>query len=235
MPSAPRRPRKWLLHSQHDQAIWETLQACLGGLLGHKAAHARRLANLTTDMGGLGLHPAQRTAPAAYWAAWMDALFVLQARSPAFGQLPAIFGWESQHHAGRPFLVTQHWFPHCAPARTGQRSARPNATSTPLTPNCAELDPNAPRAGCKFGGRWNGEASNFVQDLAPVRSQRAPPTIRGCSHHTESAHTRSCVHGYAHNLGSHGTDDHEQCGGFLLEALSDQAGGAGGSICCKRP
>ena len=72
--------------AQQDQAIWETLQACLG-VPDHEAAHARQLATLPADMGGLGLQSAQRTAPAAYWAAWMDALPILRAfpaRSPAF-------------------------------------------------------------------------------------------------------------------------------------------------------
>ena len=33
--------------------------------------------------GGIGLRSAARTAPAAYWAAWADALPVLSARLPA--------------------------------------------------------------------------------------------------------------------------------------------------------
>ena len=68
----------------HDDAVWR----CLLKLLGEEddadpdVAAARRLALLPAQLGGLGLQCAERTAPAAYWAAWADALPVLRARRP---------------------------------------------------------------------------------------------------------------------------------------------------------
>ena len=47
-----------------------------------EVAAARRLALLPARSGGLGLQCAARTAPAAYWAAWADALPVLRPRRP---------------------------------------------------------------------------------------------------------------------------------------------------------
>ncbi|CAE7256258.1 ccdc135 [Symbiodinium natans] len=44
---------------------------------------ARDIALLPASLGGLGLSQATRTSPAAYWAAWADALIVLRARCPA--------------------------------------------------------------------------------------------------------------------------------------------------------
>ena len=46
------------------------------------APHAWPIATLPAVLGGLGLQSAQRTAPAAYWAAWADALPVMRARAP---------------------------------------------------------------------------------------------------------------------------------------------------------
>ena len=67
---------------QRYAAIWETLQACLGGEPLDDAPHAWPIATLPAVLGGLGLQSAQRTAPAAYWAAWADALPVMRARAP---------------------------------------------------------------------------------------------------------------------------------------------------------
>ena len=68
----------------HDAAIWGTLQACMGELAEDVECPARAVAMLPASLGGLGLHSAVRTAPGAYWAAWADALAVLQLRYPAF-------------------------------------------------------------------------------------------------------------------------------------------------------
>ena len=68
----------------HDDAVWQ----CLRDLLGEpddrdpEVAAARRLALLPARLGGLGLQCAERVAPAAYWAAWADALPVLRLRRP---------------------------------------------------------------------------------------------------------------------------------------------------------
>ena len=61
----------------HDDAIWHTLLDCLGGEAGAppEDAHlARATAFLPAALGGLGLQSATRSAPAACWAAWADAL-----------------------------------------------------------------------------------------------------------------------------------------------------------------
>ena len=70
----------------HDDAVWETLQACLGGVASGEADGARKLATLPASLGGLGLTSAVRTAPAAYWAAWADALPVIGEPAPGFGR-----------------------------------------------------------------------------------------------------------------------------------------------------
>ena len=70
----------------HDETIWETLQACLGGAPLDDAPHAWPIATLPAVRGGLRLQSAQRTAPAAYWAAWADALPVMRARAPDFAR-----------------------------------------------------------------------------------------------------------------------------------------------------
>ena len=69
----------------HDEEVWRSLQDMLGG---HTAdaeqsqRQARDIAFLPASLGGLGLMHAERLSPAAYWAAWADALPVLQQRCP---------------------------------------------------------------------------------------------------------------------------------------------------------
>ena len=65
-----------------DDAIWATLQTMLWGVGDREAVQARLLPALPGALGGLGLQSAQLTAPAAYWAAWADALPALHARVP---------------------------------------------------------------------------------------------------------------------------------------------------------
>ena len=68
----------------HDDAVWQ----CLRELLGEpddqdpQVAAVRHLALLPARLGGLGLQCAERVAPAAYWAAWADALPVLRLHRP---------------------------------------------------------------------------------------------------------------------------------------------------------
>ena len=65
---------------RHDLAILECLESLLqAGPLPDKA---KRIAILRCVNGGLGLRSAMLTAPAAYWAAWADALPMLHARLP---------------------------------------------------------------------------------------------------------------------------------------------------------
>ena len=66
----------------HDQAVWEALQQGLGEVAQADAAHAWSLASVPAIHGGLGLQSAERTAPAAYWAAWMGTLPVIRSRLP---------------------------------------------------------------------------------------------------------------------------------------------------------
>ena len=66
---------------QHDSAVW----SCLSFLLGEPdplPATVRDVGFLPIRLGGLGLFAAERIAPAAYWAAWADALPVLALRQP---------------------------------------------------------------------------------------------------------------------------------------------------------
>ena len=73
---------------QHDAAVWNTLWALLGEVGGGQEAPeapvalAQSLGQLPGTMGGIGLTSAVRLAPAAYWAAWADALPVMAARRP---------------------------------------------------------------------------------------------------------------------------------------------------------
>ena len=73
---------------QHDAAVWNTLWALLGEADGSPTAAddhvalARAIGQLPGTMGGVGLTSAVRIAPAAYWAAWADALPVMAARRP---------------------------------------------------------------------------------------------------------------------------------------------------------
>ena len=100
----------------HDAAVWGTLQACLGEPAEDVACPARDIALLPAYLGGLGLAQAVRTAPAACWAAWADALVVLAARSPAFAAwtLRALSGEHApaclrEAADGRSLLVAEGW------------------------------------------------------------------------------------------------------------------------------
>ena len=65
------------------------MSTLLEGLLGDARQQevARRLASLPMRMGRLGLRSALRTAPAAYWASWADALPMIEGRLPQVAQL----------------------------------------------------------------------------------------------------------------------------------------------------
>ena len=70
---------------EHDDAVLQTLQDLLGGPGPGDDAWwpaARDVAFLPAPMGGQGLLHAERLPPAAYWAAWAEALPVQQ-RCPA--------------------------------------------------------------------------------------------------------------------------------------------------------
>ena len=58
----------------------------MGGFGDQHSPQAWAVATLPAAHGGLGLQPAESTAPAAYWAAWADALPVIDARAPDFAR-----------------------------------------------------------------------------------------------------------------------------------------------------
>ena len=69
----------------HDDAVWAVVEGLLGDQgpgEGDDWAAARQVAFLSPSLGGLGLLAAERVSPAAYWAAWADALPVLRQRYP---------------------------------------------------------------------------------------------------------------------------------------------------------
>jgi len=68
----------------HDDGMWTAAQRLLGELPGGDAAleTARVLATLPMRLGGVGLRSAARTAQAAYWASWADALAMIEQRAP---------------------------------------------------------------------------------------------------------------------------------------------------------
>ena len=68
---------------QHDDALWSTaVQLMEVAPDDPTTLNARQRAELPCRMGGVGLRSAVRTAAAAYWASWADALPVLRLRCP---------------------------------------------------------------------------------------------------------------------------------------------------------
>ena len=67
----------------HDHLVWAAATQLLGasGLSEEARAEGWRMASLPSRLGGLGLRSATRSAQAAYWAFWADALPMLRARS----------------------------------------------------------------------------------------------------------------------------------------------------------
>jgi len=68
--------------AKHDAAIWETFCKVTGAAGLSEDALAKQVATLPGRLGGLGLRSAERSAPAAYWASWVDALSVIQTKAP---------------------------------------------------------------------------------------------------------------------------------------------------------
>ena len=110
----------------HDDAVWETLQACLGGVASGEADGARKLATLPASLGGLGLASAVRTAPAAYWAAWADALPVIGEPARLWPR-HASANWREGTQK-RLASVVQRWHATSFNLKAG-RSARPGEQS----------------------------------------------------------------------------------------------------------
>jgi len=71
--------------SAHDDGMMAAAESLLNQLPGNTAqvSMARQLASLPARLGGAGLRSAARTAPAAYWASWADALPMISERVPS--------------------------------------------------------------------------------------------------------------------------------------------------------
>ena len=71
-----------------DDALWAAALHVFRaeGLPDELLASGRRIAQLPSRLGGLGLRCSARTAPAAYWASWADALHMIKTRNPRIAQ-----------------------------------------------------------------------------------------------------------------------------------------------------
>ena len=119
-----------------DAAVWGILQACLGATAEDEACPARDIALLPASLGGLGLSQATRTGPAAYWAAWADALGLgplprgpACLRTASEARRLVVEGWtdvpswelveQGTRPPDRPDGIAEpgewrHWWQHCA-------------------------------------------------------------------------------------------------------------------------
>eukprot|EP00439_Symbiodinium_sp_Y106_P010376 s2888_g1.t1 len=102
----------------NDDAVWR----CLLWLLGEAVENKKR---------GLGLQCAERTAPAAYWAAWADALPVLHARRP-----DAAARCRAELAAG-PAAALLKWRAACSTPPAGK--AAPPMVCAPRNATCPTL------------------------------------------------------------------------------------------------
>ena len=68
--------------SQHDTAVWEAFCKMLDAQHHTADELAEQVASLPGRLGGLGLRSAARTAPAAFWSSWVNALPVIQDKAP---------------------------------------------------------------------------------------------------------------------------------------------------------
>jgi hypothetical protein len=91
--------------AQHDEAIWRPFKRMLGEAPNGEAEDiARAIAQLPLRKGGLGLRSAARTAPAAWWASWADALPIIKAKVP---ELAAAITRAMEDEAGPPARCLQ--------------------------------------------------------------------------------------------------------------------------------
>ncbi len=129
---------------EHDKAVWETLLALLDQQPNDDLEANKRRAQLPCRLGGLGLRCSTRTAPAAYWAAWADALPTLKERFPV---LTAGIVAELEENFGRR---------HCL--REVLRAARElraeNWETPPYTELAEGLRPAQPAPGETDPGEW---------------------------------------------------------------------------------
>ena len=111
----------------HDDAVWETLQACLGGVASGEADGARKLATLPASLGGLGLSSAVRTAPAAYTGRHGLTHSLCLASAPRLWPRHASANWREGTQK-RLASVVQRWHATSFKLKAG-RSARPGEQS----------------------------------------------------------------------------------------------------------
>jgi hypothetical protein len=127
---------------RHDDHIWAAFAALLNEPDG-LPPNARSLASLPIRLGGLGLHASERLAPAAYWAAWADALPVLAARLPQLAErCVAALGDDSPAPCLREAAQSGSFL-----ERQGWQSRPPWDTLTHLPrppPTLAEREPGLP-------------------------------------------------------------------------------------------
>ena len=74
--------------SQRDEALWAAmLKICQAESVPPELQQSgRRIAQLPSRMGGLGIRSGVRLAPAAYWASWADSLAMIQKRNPRIAE-----------------------------------------------------------------------------------------------------------------------------------------------------
>ena len=107
----------------HDEAVWSCFNTLMGTTELREDRLARRIATLPARMGGLGLRSAERSAQAAFWASWANALPVIKQKQPA---LAAIFKAELQSAAPRG--SSRRWQPE---KRCCSQEQRDEAESEP--------------------------------------------------------------------------------------------------------
>ena len=91
----------------HDDAVWETLQACLGGVASGEADGARKLATLPASLGGLGLAEGWQECPS--WRAIADGAGPPVATDRSLGDWPhAPCVAHSQLTLPRAHVATRH-------------------------------------------------------------------------------------------------------------------------------
>ena len=176
----------------HDDLV----RACVSRLLEQPRPFGRnskawRIASLPLRLGGAGLRSAERTAPAAYWAAWADALEMLHARQP---QWATRFCNELQHEepeaeclreaasAGR-LLDEEGWqerpsWQHLL-AGARPRSARAVTETEEEEDNAAE--PGEWRPGWQFSASSIREHRYREHTLMPILSPDGQALLRSAS------------------------------------------------------
>ena len=126
----------------HDQAMWQSVKNLLG--LTSAEMHSPELATLPMRLGGLGVRSAARTAIAAFWASWADAIEMIQQRCP---QLAADILAELSNGPSTPCLLELE--------AAEQQLRREQILDRPTWPDFAQGRRPAPRAQERELGEWS--------------------------------------------------------------------------------